>query len=311
MELETAPRIVGNDQRGDPRYGHALNAAAIDGFEPEAVVRIRYRSLSGHYPDGTSWALRSPQYLVSGLKYGALSRRTILEPRLAPALFGAGLLEAVSDVPAGRFGWQGTSLSIRDQTTKAFARDMGLTSSDVLQDDCTASQPLCRAAANGGTPEVSDEFLTAVIAFQRYLAVPERGAGPVKSSSMNETFTAVGCGVCHRERLPVHLPDAAGLAQAGEIEPYTDLRLHDLGPGLADRTIAGDHVPSRWRTAPLWGLAYRLKVESVPTFLHDGRARSVEEAVLWHAGEAQAARHNFEQLSGAQRQELLRWVETL
>ncbi len=310
MELDTAPRIAGMDQRGDPRYGQTLNTASTEGLKPEGVVRIRYRSQVGHYPDGTSWNLRVPQYVVSELKYGALSRRTILEPRLAPALFGVGLLEAVPDIPAGRFGWQGTSVSIRDQTTKAFARDMGITSSDVLKDDCTASQTQCRVAANGGTPEVSDEFLAAVIAFQRYLAVPERGTGPV-NMSMAESFTALGCAACHRERLPVEPIGASELAQPREIEAYTDLQLHYLGPGLADRTVVGDRVPSRWRTAPLWGLNYRMKTERTPTFLHDGRARSIEEAILWHAGEADTARHNFVQMSAGQRRQLLLWLCTL
>jgi CxxC motif-containing protein (DUF1111 family) len=309
MELDKVPRIAGKDKRGDPRYGQTLNTAAIDGLKPEAVVKIRYLEKVGHYPDGSAWKLRVPRYLVSKLKYGALSKRTILEPRLAPALFGVGLLEVVPDIATARFGWQGTSVSIRDQTTKAFARDMGLTTSDVRKDDCTASQRLCLTAANGGTPEVSDEFLTAVIAFQRYLAVPERGTK--LDGSASETFAGLGCAACHRERLPVELTDAAGLAQPGEIEPYTDLRRHDLGPDLADRTVVGDVVSSRWRTAPLWGLNYRIQTERSPTFLHDGRARSVEEAILWHAGEADAARGKFEHLPVIERRQLMSWIETL
>jgi CxxC motif-containing protein (DUF1111 family) len=311
MELDTAPRISGKDQRGDPRYGQVVNTAAIAGIDPEAVVRIHYRTRIGHYPDGSRWTLRSPQYLLSDLKYGPLSLQTILEPRLAPALFGVGLLEGVPDIPARRFGWQGTAVSIRDQTTKALARDMGLTSSVLPKDDCTAVQLSCRAAPNGGTPEVSDEFLAAVIEFQRYLAVPERSPVPVGLYAMNQVFKNLGCAACHRERLPTMLTDASGSAQLGEIGPYTDLLLHDLGLGLADRTVAGVVVPSRWRTPPLWGLGYRLRTERVPTFLHDGRARSIEEAILWHDGEAHFARQNFAQLSGSRRRQLLLWISTL
>ncbi len=95
------------------------------------------------------------------------------------------------------------------------------------------------------------------------------------------------------------------------IAPYTDLRLHDLGMALADRDAAGVSVPSKWRTAPLWGLGYRLRRESMPTFLHDGRARSVAEAILWHGGEGASARRRFEELDSAQRQALLRWLGTL
>ncbi|MDT7812418.1 MAG: hypothetical protein QOJ42_2334 [Acidobacteriaceae bacterium] len=114
------------------------------------------------------------------------------------------------------------------QAREGICSGYGLTTSDVLKDDCTALQRLCLTAANGGTPEASDEFLTAVIAFQRYLAVPERGTTQVGMPSMNETFTAVGCTACHRERLSVELIDAAGLARPGEIEPYTDLRSASL-----------------------------------------------------------------------------------
>lgn len=311
MQLDRAPRREGQDQRGDPRYGRTLNSAALDGMKPEAIVKIHYQEKNGHYPDGTAWTLRAPQYFFAELEYGPLSKRTVLQPRLAPALFGVGLLEAVPGIPAGRFGWLGTASSIRDQTTKAFAREMGLTSSDVPKDDCTAVQRSCLAAANGGVPEVSDEFVAAVSDFQRYLAVPERGAMPAGVSSMDQSFNELGCAICHRPRLPVVLEDVTGSASRAEIEPYTDLRLHDLGPGLADRTVAGNIVPSRWRTAPLWGLSYRLQTERVPTFLHDGRARSIEEAILWHAGEAEAARRNFEHLSSTQRMQLLLWIGTL
>lgn len=125
-------------------------------------------------------------------------------------------------------------------------------------------------------------------------------------------FNAATCAACHRERLPVSLQSADGSSAGPDtIGPYTDLRLHDLGPGLADRTVAGRRIASRWRTAPLWGMAYRLRQESMPTFLHDGRARSIEEAILWHAGEASAARRQFERLPDMKRRRLLRWIEAL
>ena len=311
MQLEMPARAAGKTPRGDPRYGQILSTAAIEGERPEAAVTIRYRVRAGRYPDGSTWRLRSPEYRLSELQYGPLSKSTILEPRLAPALFGVGLLEAVPDLPEERFGWQGRTISIRDQTTKAFARDMGLTSSVVHQDDCTAAQHACLAAPSGGNPEVSDELLDAVIEFQRHLAVPERGAIPNDASSAQRLFGELGCGACHRERLPVAVTDAGGLTKPGVIEPYTDLRLHNLGSGLADSDVSGRKISSRWRTAPLWGLAYRLRIERAPTFLHDGRARSIEEAILWHGGEAQAARHAFEHLPASQRRQLLRWVESL
>jgi CxxC motif-containing protein (DUF1111 family) len=124
-------------------------------------------------------------------------------------------------------------------------------------------------------------------------------------------FASLGCAACHRPELPVVLTDASGTQTAATIAPYTDLRPHDLGIEMADETASGEKVTSRWRTAPLWGLGHRIRTETHPTFLHDGRARSPEEAILWHAGEAAQARRNFVNLWGRPREMLLRWLETL
>ena len=319
----------------DPAYGHVLNTAALAGSAPEAVVTITYRDLQGAYPDGTPWSLRVPSYEVSQLRYGLLATDTILKPRLAPPLFGVGLLElvpqeavlasAVHGTPAwqsyrgartlGRFGWQGASVSIRDQTTKAFSREMGLSSQDMPIDDCTLAQTDCLSAPNGGSPEVSNELLDAVVAFQRALAVP--AADPMATSvrkparKMRRDFEQLGCADCHRTSLPVRLRDADGREHAGTIEPYTDLLLHDLGAGLADAEVSGRTVPSRWRTAPLWGIGHVTRAGSPPTLLHDGRARSIEEAILWHHGEAEQARQGFEHWNSARRQALIDWIGTL
>jgi CxxC motif-containing protein (DUF1111 family) len=123
-------------------------------------------------------------------------------------------------------------------------------------------------------------------------------------------FVDIGCADCHLPSLPVE-PSEGGPKTSGAIAPYTDLRLHDLGIDLADEDVRGKRVDSRWRTAPLWGLGYRLRLESHPTFLHDGRARSAEEAILWHGGEGASSRRKFEELSPAQRAVLLSWLETL
>jgi len=257
---------------------------------------------------------------------------------LAPALFGAGLLDVAGSVGAvgaigsggavggtglapapsgdrtghaGRFGWQATALSVRDQTARAFAREMGLTSTDIKSDDCTPTQTACLQQPNGGSPEVSDDLFDAVLSFERWLAVPASPAPHSPSDPGEQTFARLGCTACHRPRLQVSLTDASGNAGTATIAPYTDLQLHDLGMGLADETVAGRKVTSRWRTAPLWGLGYRMSLERFPTFLHDGRGRSVEEAILWHDGEAAGARGRFEHLSGEERKAFLRWVGTM
>jgi CxxC motif-containing protein (DUF1111 family) len=318
VQLQMRPQGRAQSFSGDVLYGHTLNTAAIDGFSAEGRIVIHYEELSGAYPDGAMWHLRAPRYQLTDLTRGPLAARTVIQPRLAPALFGVGLLEAVPGVPAGRFGWQGESTSVRDQTTKAFARDMGLTTSDRPFDDCTSAEPECLAAANGGTPEVSDELLDAVVEFQRTLAVPEPPPTPatVRPSATvrraaGRLFADVGCAACHRPLLPVNLPRVLGSTGRTRIAPYTDLVLHDLGPRLADRDASGRIVPSRWRTAPLWGMAYRLEFERDPTFLHDGRARSIEEAILWHDGEAEPARRKFTHLTPRRRAQLLRWIGML
>ncbi len=294
---------------GDPSYGHVLNNAAIDSYQPEAQVHLSYSERRGHYPDGRPWSLRVPSYRFDALRLGPLRGDTVIKPRLAPALFGSGLLDAVpaealaSGSAGGRFGWQGNVQSLAAQTGQAFAQDMGLTSADFAQDDCGAADTRCRAAESGGEPEVSDEFLAAVIAYQRLLAVP---ASPPLDASLEQSGLALferhGCAGCHRRSLPV-----SGIEGLSSIAPYTDLRRHDLGSGLADRSVSDKVQPSRWRTAPLWGLGHAVRRPPY-ALLHDGRARSIEEAVLWHDGEAASARKRFERSTAAERRRLLDWL---
>ena len=367
------------DPPGDPVYGRVFNTAALEGSAPEGVVMIQYTESAGHYRDGTAWSLRVPRYTFTKLRYGPLAAQTIVKPRMAPALFGVGLLDAAgaqlngtSPSPApgakrtgtsttasakrtsapgragaehtgasttasatrtdassaagagardlrsraheadhGLFGWQASALTVRDQTARAFAREMGLTSSDINHDDCTAAESDCLNQPNGGSPEVSDDLFDAVLSFQRWLAVPPSPSPHPTPDPGAKVFANLGCASCHQPRLPVTLTDAEGKNYAAVIAPYTDLRLHDLGSRLADEDVAGHKVPSKWRTPPLWGLGYRVSFERLPTFLHDGRARSAEEAILWHDGEAAAARERFANLSAAQRKAFLHWLETI
>lgn len=319
MVIQLRRRGARNDDRADPVYGHALNTSALEGFRPEAEVRVRYAERGGDYPDGMRWSLRAPTYELLSLSSGPLAGDTVFAPRLTPQLFGAGLLERVPDAflrdsaarargrlsrladgRIGRFGWQATTATIEEQTAVALSREMGLTSPLIDRDDCTPRQAACRAAPSGGTPEVPTEFMQALVAFQRHLAVPRAKAAPDQSAR----FAALGCAACHRPRLPVD-----GVPGLVAIAPYTDLLLHDLGDGLADRDANGRSVPSTWRTAPLWGLGHAARRPLA--LLHDGRARSIEEAVLWHDGEARTARRRFEQLDAAQRRRMLDWLAAL
>jgi CxxC motif-containing protein (DUF1111 family) len=305
------------DPPGDPVYGHILNPAAVTGFMPEGQVLIQYHVIQRTYPDGTAWTLRQPSYELAHLNYGPLAANTLIKPRLAPPLFGVGLLEAVPGraplAGVGRFGWQAAALSVRDQTTRALAREMGVTSTERPEDDCTAAQVQCLTQRHPEAVEMSDELLTALLTFERWLAVPANPMPPVPAQQAAglRLFTATGCSACHQPEQSVALLTPDGQPLRSVIAPYTDLSVHDLGPGLADHDAAGAVHASRWRTAPLWGMGYRFSRESKPTFLHDGRARSIEEAVLWHDGEAAGVRERFEHLPRAQREQLLRFVGAL
>jgi CxxC motif-containing protein (DUF1111 family) len=303
-----------SDPPGDPVYGHVLSPVAIEGFSAEGQVLIHYHVIQRSYPDGTVWMLRQPTYEVTRLQYGPLAANVVIKPRLAPALFGLGLLEAVPapSAPAGlgRFGWQAVAVSIRDQTTRALAREMGVTNSDRPVDDCTAAETQCLQQRHPESVEMSGELLDALLTFQKWLSVPANPTiqDPAAHEAGLKLFKATGCAACHRPEQPVALVQPDGQPLHATIAPYTDLSLHDLGPALADRDVSGTVHPTRWRTAPLWGMGYRYSRESKPTFLHDGRARSVEEAVLWHDGEAAAVRERFEHLPRAQREQLLQFV---
>jgi CxxC motif-containing protein (DUF1111 family) len=309
--------VDASDPPGDPVYGHVLSPAAVEGFTAEGQAVIHYHVIQRTYPDGSIWTLREPAYELTHLNYGPLAANIVIKPRLAPALFGLGLLE---DVPArrdrsavGRFGWQAKALSIRDQTTRALARDMGVTSTDRPIDDCTEAETQCLQQRHSGTPEMSGELLAALLTFQKWLAVPENPMPlqPQQRAVGLRLFKSSGCSGCHRPEYKVGLVQPNGQPLQATIAPYTDLAVHDLGPGLADRDVSGAVRATHWRTAPLWGMGYRLSRESRPTFLHDGRARSVEEAVLWHDGEAAVVRERFAHLSRQKREQLLMFVEAL
>jgi CxxC motif-containing protein (DUF1111 family) len=165
---------------------------------------------------------------------------------------------------------------------------------------------------SGGTPEVSDEVLDAVVLYARTLGVPARRDpdDPVVRAG-ERLFTQAGCPGCHVAALQTgparDLPELAGQV----IHPYTDLLLHDMGGALGDGRPTFAASGGEWRTAPLWGVGLIPRVNGHGFLLHDGRARNVSEAILWHDGEARAARDRFVRLSGEQRAALIRFVESL
>lgn len=327
----------GTDDIGDPVYGHLLSTDALAGFQPEARVSVNYSTVKGRYADGTVWRLRRPHYTVAKLSDGPLAANTVISVRVAPALYGVGLLDhvldaAIENVSAkqartavvtgirgilrwhthggqkqlGRFGWQNVAVSVTDQTARALSREMGLSNPRINHDDCTAQQTKCLDEPSGGAPEVSARFFASLLAYQHWLGVPASTDAPKSTQNGRRIFETIGCSSCHRTALPVTIDGKTQL-----IHPYTDLLLHNLGNELDDHTAGGQPVSSVWRTTPLWGLHVELQRPGGIALLHDGRALSVAEAILWHGGEAARSRRRFEDLPKTERTALLVWIDSL
>lgn len=313
-----AVRLFDAHGRADPRYGAQLQPDGASGAAGEG------RPASSRATDGSG----RPEWRVADLGYGPLDPATRVSTRVAPALDGIGLLARVPDAAilaredpddrdgdgvsgranrvggaVGRFGWKAAEPTLAAQTAAAFALDLGL-STEARPDpagDCTGAQAACRAVPHGGDasePEVRPELLRALLVFLERRPPPApRGGGP----KGERLFAATGCAACHAPSLP--------LEGGGSAAAYTDLLLHDMGPGLDDGAGEAGAEPGEWRTAPLWGLSGALKKGS--GLMHDGRAKSIAESVGWHDGEAAGARRRFEALSARDQRALVEFVAGL
>ena len=212
----------------------------------------------------------------------------------------------------GRFGWKAGQPTLNQQNAEAFANDMGLTSSLVKQDNCSEAQVDCRNAPNGGELEVSDNILASVLFYTRNLGVPARREvdAPAVLAGKN-LFYQAGCQSCHTPQFTT-ASDAAEPELANQtIRPYSDLLLHDMGEGLADNRPEFLANGNEWRTPPLWGIGLTETVNGHSQFLHDGRARNLLEAILWHGGEAEAAKQQVITFNAEQRSALLAFLNSL
>lgn len=313
----------------------------------EARITVSYTSLAGHYADGTPYRLRRPSYSVSELSYGDLDPDSRLTVRLAPPLIGVGLLEAVPDSelraladpddadgdgisgriaevadPAtggrvtARFGHKADKPDLPSQIATALRDDIGITSSRRPEQPCTMSQIACLTAPSGAGPqpgvEIADDLFDALVYFTRLTAVPAAAPLDAQGQRGRRHFYRAGCSACHVPAL--RTGKVAGLPELSEqrIWPYSDLLLHDLGDGLADPARGdGSADPAEWRTPPLWGIGLTERYARRAAYLHDGRAGTLEEAILWHGGEAQSAREQFRALSLAERDALISFLRSL
>ena len=339
--------IPGRDaQRGvvpEPTYGDQLNGLAVPGVPPEGRVLVTYEEMPGTFADGEPYSLRKPVYAFTDLEYGPIHPETLLSPRVAPAMVGLGLLEAVpaeallaladpddadgdgisgrpnrvwdkarQQTVVGRFGWKANQPSVAQQVAGAFLGDIGITSSLFPDENCSPVALACRKALNGGSPELSENLLGHVVFYSRTLAVPARRdwqePGVRRGSQL---FNEARCGACHTPTLRTGVVPGLPDLSRQVIHPYTDLLLHDMGAALADGRPDFEATGAEWRTPPLWGIGLVETVNRHTYFLHDGRARNLAEAILWHGGEAEAAKEYFRRLSRDDREALLQFLRSL
>ncbi len=334
----------------DETYGRQLQNLAIPGLAAEGKPLITYTEKPVQLPGGEVVMLRKPDYAVANLQYGPLGADTTLSARIAMPTLGLGLIEAIAEtdilanadpddnngdgiagrpawvkdhrtgeIKLGRFGWKAQNASVRDQSASAFSHDIGISTPDApnAYGDCTEAQNDCLAMPTGVQPrlgpvEAPDPVLDLVTFYTENLAVPRRrNVDDRVVLQGKQLFYASGCTACHTPKFVTRRDAADPMHSFQLIWPYSDFLLHDMGEELADGQQVGEASGRQWRTQPLWGIGLTQKVNGNGFYLHDGRARSLPEAILWHGGEAQKARDAFAALQKSDRQALLAFLESL
>ena len=348
LKLQEVEDFIGAAE--EPNYGGQIPDFATSGLPAEAQVQISYEDVPVELEGGEVVTLRKPAYDLTDLGYGPLHPDAMLSPRLTPQMIGLGLLEAIpaqdilaladeadengdgisgrpnlvwsiehDKVMLGRFGLKAGTPTIRHQSAAAFSGDIGI-SNPLFPNpwgECTEGQSACVDAEHGDDTshdgfEIDDQGLDLVTFYARNLAVPaRRGADDADVLHGKEVFYDAGCTSCHTPKFVTNRLNDQPAQSFQLIWPYTDMLLHDMGPGLADNRPEGRATGTEWRTAPLWGIGLTKLVSGNDTYLHDGRARSLMEAILWHGGEAQAARDAVVGLSKPDRDALVTFLESL
>jgi CxxC motif-containing protein (DUF1111 family) len=343
--------VPGEDAHGGPRpvpnYGDQLQDRAIAGVAPEGHAEVRWTEIAGRYGDGEAYSLRRPTFTFADLAYGPLPKDVLVSPRVANPVIGLGLLEAVpaatldaladpddrdgdgdgisgrvnvvwdaasQAMRPGRFGWKANIASLAHQNAGAARGDMGINTPLFPEDHCEPVQAACIAAAQRTDQglEMSEAFFERLNVYMQLLAVPkQRGADLPEVKRGEALFRDIGCAGCHLPTLKTDATATLPELRAQTFHPFTDLLLHDMGEGLSDGRPDYRAGPREWRTAPLWGLGLTEKVSGHTFLLHDGRARSVAEAILWHGGEAEAAKERFRMLAKPLREDLLAFLNSL
>jgi CxxC motif-containing protein (DUF1111 family) len=336
--------VPGRGTHGGPRphpvYGDQLNEEGIPGVPGEGRAHLQWRTARVTMADGERVELRRPRLTFDELGYGPMGKVQV-SLRVSPHVAGLGLLETVPvealnklalnakpdgvrgtvnqvwDIPSGktvpgRFGLKANAPSLRQQIAGAFVGDMGITSDLFPTENCTPVQRACQQAVSGGHPELTTAQLDSVEFYLAHLAPPVRRHQDEPVVRQGEAlFATSGCVVCHQPVLPSGEHPKFPRLSGQTVAAYTDLLLHDMGPDLADGRPDFQASGNQWRTPPLWGLGLLVGINENTHFLHDGRARTVQEAILWHGGEATHARKRYAQSPKEDRQALLAFLQSL
>lgn len=316
----------------DPVYGTQLAINGNHDVPFEGRISVQIESIPFEYPDGQTVILKKPVFKISDLNYGTLAEETSIHPRRALSLAGLGLIERISDqqilqrqdefdqngdgisgkanrvwsvrdqqMKLGRFGWKATSPSVVEQSASALINDMGLTSPWFTEENCTSSQVACVAAYKSTEKDVPLQRLLAIGNYLTHLKMPRLKKNI--DAKGKQLFFQSGCHLCHQTGYSVD--------QDVKLDPYSDFLLHDMGQALSDKSQIFNADPREWRTPPLWGIGLAKKLNPYAGFLHDGRATSLEQAILWHGGEASRAKQSFIDLPGKDRTKLLSFLNSL
>ncbi len=335
--------IPGSDLHGGPLpvpgFGGQLQDIAIFGQQPEARVDISYTEIPVTLPDGEIVRLRNPAYTLLN-PYMPLPSDYMMSPRVAPPFFGLGLLQNIPDEAIlanadendsngdgisgranyiwddyldkrmiGRFGLKANTATLLTQVAAAYNQDMGVTSYVFPKESCFG-----QAQDDGYSDDVelSDSLLNGSVFYIKTLAVPARRNVTDAIALQGENiFRQINCSGCHTPTMRTAVDVTLKAISNQRIHPYTDLLLHDMGPGLADNRPDFLADGNEWKTPALWGIGLFEKTNGIPFYLHDGRARTIEEAILWHGGEAEASKNSFIQLSTSDRKALIKFIKSL
>ncbi|NJB83703.1 di-heme oxidoreductase family protein [Wenyingzhuangia aestuarii] len=327
-----------------PNYGGQFQDDANFNVKPEGDINVSFEFINGTYPDGTAYQLRKPTYTLLP-NYGSLSG-VEQSSRVGPQVIGLGFIDALSEesllanadendadgdgisgkanyvwnvkanqLTIGKFGWKANQPSLEQQVAGAFNGDMGLTSSIFPEETCPQGMD-CTDMPNGNnegeTVEIPDMQFSRMMTYQAAISVPiRRNFKNEEVLKGKQLFTELSCVKCHIDNFTTgnypFLPQLEGI----HIKPYSDFLLHDMGEALADNRADYLATGKEWRTQPLWGLGLIELVNDHTYLLHDGRARNIEEAILWHGGEAETSKQDFMNLDNSSRQQLIAFLNSL